>query len=312
MKIGVFGSGGIGGYFGGRLAGAGEEVVFIARGAHLEALCRDGLKIHSIAGDFHQPTVAATADPAEAGTMDLVLVATKAWQLPEAAEAMRPMVGEDTAVLPLLNGVEAPDQLNAVLGEGRALGGVARIMSFIEAPGVIRHAGVDPEIVFGELDRSDTERARAVDELLNRPVGMRALRSREIRTEMWRKLMMMAAGSSVGAVTRTPFGPLREIPEARALIRGVLEEVAMVAAAAGAPQSDDQVERVFGFIDGLPPESTTSMQRDILERRPSELEAQLGVVVRIGSETGVETPVARVLYAALLPQELQARGHIGW
>ncbi|HJW91305.1 MAG TPA: 2-dehydropantoate 2-reductase, partial [Anaerolineales bacterium] len=158
MRVAVFGVGGVGGYFGGRLAQAGEEVIFISRGEHLRAMQADGLWVESLNGDFRVKPVQATADPAEVGAVDYVLLGVKTWQVPEAAEAIRPLVGKQTAVIPLQNGVEAPDQLAAVLGREHVLGGLCQIVSFIVAPGRIRHAGIDPQIAFGEIDGELSQR----------------------------------------------------------------------------------------------------------------------------------------------------------
>ncbi len=307
MRIGVFGAGGVGGYFGGRLAQAGHDVAFVARGAHLAALREEGLHVASIAGDVTLPALEASDDPADIGEVDLVLVATKAWQVAEAAEAMRPMVGEATLVLPLQNGVEAPDVLARVLGAERVLGGLCRVIAFREGPGHIRHAGADPEILFGELDGPVSERCRRLEGELARAPAVRARAVDDIRVEMWKKLLFIMAFSSVAAASRSPAGDVREVPETRALIRRAMEEVRAVAEAGGLALPASAEEAAFRFIDGLPPGATSSLQRDLAEGRPSELESQVGVVVRLGRERGVATPVSETLYGVLLPGERRAR-----
>ncbi|HET9794266.1 MAG TPA: 2-dehydropantoate 2-reductase, partial [Thermoanaerobaculia bacterium] len=172
MRFAVFGAGGVGGYFGGRLAEAGEDVTFIARGAHLEAIRKDGLTVESVAGDFRVSPAKATEDPASIGPVDAVLVCVKAWQVKEAAERMRPLVRAETIVVPLENGVEAPDELAAVLGAHPVLGGLCKILSFIVAPGVIRHAGVTPSLAFGEMDGTASERVRRLREVFRRAKGV--------------------------------------------------------------------------------------------------------------------------------------------
>ena len=162
MRIAVFGAGAVGGYFGGRLAEAADDVVFIARGGQLAALREHGLRVESVVGDFAVAPAECTDDPEEVGPVELVLVGTKAWQVGEAALAMKPLVGPDTTVLPLQNGVEAPDQLSAILGRERVLGGLCRIMSFLAEPGVIRHVGAEPVLTFGELDGRETERSQRI------------------------------------------------------------------------------------------------------------------------------------------------------
>lgn len=308
MRIAIFGTGGVGGYFGGRLAQVGEEVAFIARGEHLRALQRDGLRVESIAGDFTIAPVQATDDPATIGPVDVALVAVKAWQLPEAAEAMRPLVGPETVVVPLLNGVEAPARLAAVYGEERVAGGLCSLITSIAAPGVIRHEGAPPRIVFGSLDGQPDARLEALLDALSRAQGVTAELAGDIEAEMWRKFLMITTFSGVGAVTRAPVGVMRSLPETRALLQQSLREIYGVALARDVALTPEAMAAAMAFMDALPPTATASMQRDILDGRPSELEAQNGAVVRLGAEAGVETPLNRFIYASLLPQERTARG----
>lgn len=307
MRIAVFGVGGVGGYFGGRLAEAGEEVWFIARGAHLEAMRRGGLQVESVEGNFHLESVRATDDPGEVGAVDVVLVATKAEQVPAAADSIGPMVGENTVVIGLQNGVEAASQLSATLGPDHVAGGSCAILSFIAGPGKIRHAGVEPRVVFGELTREKSDRCERLLEAFGRTKGVHAVHSDDIHQEIWRKFLFIAPVSGVGAVTRVPLGVCRSLPESRAMIDGAMREVFRLARAHQVELPEDAPERALGFLDTLPDDSTASMQRDIMEGRPSELEAQNGAIVRLGEEKGVDTPVNRFLYAALLPQERKAR-----
>jgi 2-dehydropantoate 2-reductase len=308
LTIAVFGTGATGGYFGGRLAEAGEDVRFIARGAHLAAMREHGLRVDSVDGDFRLHSVRVTDDPAEIGPVDVVLLGVKAWQVPEAATAVRPLVGDRTFVVPLQNGIEAPDQLAAVLGAGHVLGGLCSILAYIEGPGRIRHTGVAPYIAFGELDGSSSARTEALREVFARSRGVTVEVVPDIRAAMWNKFLFIAAMSGVGAVTRAPIGVVRSQPESRRLLRQALEEIYAVAVRSRIPLPADTVERTLGFIDGLPPDGTASMQRDVMQGRPSELEAQVGAVVRLGERVGVEVPVHRTIYAALLPQERRARG----
>jgi 2-dehydropantoate 2-reductase len=308
LTIAVFGAGATGGYFGGRLAEAGEDVRFVARGAHLAALREHGLTVQSVAGDFRVHPVRAAADPAELGSVDVALVAVKAWQVPEAAEAMRPLVGDQTFVVPLQNGIEAPGQLAAVLGAERVLGGFCSILASLDGPGRIRHMGVVPYVAFGELDGSMSARAEALRAAFARTRGVTVEVPADIRAAMWNKFLFIAALSGVGAVSRVPAGVIRSLPETRELLRQALEEIYSVALRSGVALPADAVARTLEFIDGLPPDGTASMQRDVLAGRPSELEAQVGAVVRLGERLGVEVPVHRTIYAALLPQERRARG----
>lgn len=308
MRIAVYGAGAVGGYFGGRLAEAGEEVSLIARGPHLAALRESGLRVRSLTGDFHVDRFTATDDPATVGLVDLVILGTKTWQVEEAAAAMKPLVGDGTAVIPLQNGVEAPDQLARVLGPGPVLGGLCRIMSFVAEPGVIRHVGAEPVLTFGELDGSESERCSRILRVLEGAAGMSAEIAADVRVEMWRKLQMMAATSGVGAAAREPFGVLLSVPETRRMLEDCMHEVRAVAVACGVALPADAADSAMTFLDGLPADGTTSLYRDMDAGRPSELEAQLGAVVRLGEQAGVETPVLRTLYGVLLPAELLARG----
>lgn len=310
MRIAVFGAGAVGGYFGGRLAQAGEEVIFIARGEHLRAIRDRGLRVDSIKGDFVAHPSLATDDPHGAGVVDVVLVGVKAWQVPEAAQAMRPLVGPETFVVPLQNGVEAPGQLAAVLGERHVLGGFCRLGSHIVSPGHIHHVGADPYVAFGELDNRSSQRAERLRQAFARAMGVTAEVPPDIQAATWEKFLFIASLSGVGAVTRAPIGVLRGLPEARQLLVEAMHEVLAVARACGIDLSEKAVERTMAFIEGLPPGVTASMQRDILEGRPSELAWQNGAVVRLGQEAGVPTPVHSFIYRSLWPLELQARGEL--
>jgi 2-dehydropantoate 2-reductase len=307
MRIAVVGAGAVGGYFGGRLAQAGEDVTFVARGEHLEAIRDHGLEVRSTEGDFTIHPARATDDPGEVGTVDAALVAVKAWDLPEAARGMRPMVEDRTAVVPLLNGIEAPDVLREALGPSPVLGGLCRILAHRSSPGRLEHTGFPPTIEFGELDGSRSDRAVALHEAFERARGVDATLSDDIQRAMWIKLAFIAGMSAVGAATRAPIGVTRAQPETRGLLERAFEEVRSVGAARGIDLPDGLVARFLDVVDALPEAEVTSMQRDVLAGRPSELEAQVGAVVRLGREAGVPTPVHETLYAALLPQERAAR-----
>jgi 2-dehydropantoate 2-reductase len=310
MRIAVFGAGGVGGYFGGRLAQAGEEVTFIARGEHLQALKRDGLTVESVAGDFRLAPVQATDDPSDVGPVDVVLVAVKAWQVPDAAATMRPMLGPETVVVPLENGVEAADQLAQVAGPERVAMGLCRIISAIAAPGVIRHVGADPYIAFGFADGRADARLVALRERFARARGVTAEIPTDIEVAIWRKFLLIVTFSGICAVTRAPIGAVRSLPETRALLEQSLAEVYELGRSRGVALTQAALDAALAFMDGLPPEATASMQRDILNGRPSELESQSGAVVRLGEASGVETPLHRFIYRSLLPQELKARGEL--
>lgn len=307
MKVAIVGAGGVGGYFGGRLAQAGEDVVFIARGEHLRSMQRQGLRVDSINGDFHVDRVLATDDPATVGEVDYVLVAVKSWQLRDAIETMRPMVGETTAIVPLLNGVEAPDHLADVFGAGRVLGGTCSVISMIAGPGHVRHAGAHPTIRFGELDHRRSERGERLRNAFSRTEGVQVELPGDIHVAMWNKYIMIAPWSGVGAVTRAPVGVIRRLPETRALLEHAMEEILLLARARKVAMEREAIGQAMAFIDTLPCEGTASMQRDIMAGRPSELDAQNGTVVRLGKAAGVATPVNGMIYSSLLPLERRAR-----
>jgi 2-dehydropantoate 2-reductase len=310
LEIAVFGTGAVGGYFGGRLAEAGENVRFIARGQHLAAIREQGLRVSSIAGDFLIRPASATDQPAGAGPVDVVLVAVKAWQVTEAAETIRPLVGERTMVVPLENGIEAPDQLASVLGARHVVGGLCRILAYVEGPGHIRHAGAAPYIAFGELDGSKSARVDALREAFARARGLAVEVPPDIRVAMWSKFVFIAALSGVGALTRAPIGSIRSQPETRRLLEQSLEEIHALARRTGVEVPGDLVATTLAYIDTMPADGLASMQRDMMQGRPSELEAQVGAVVRRAERLGFEVPVHRMIYAALLPLERRARGEI--
>jgi 2-dehydropantoate 2-reductase len=307
MKIAIYGTGGVGGYFGGRLAEAGQEVTFIARGAHLDAIRKNGLKVESGLGDFRLSLAQVTDFPASIGVVDVVFVGVKAWQLGEAAQAIRPLVGPQTLVVPLQNGVTAADELASVLGWEHVLGGLCRISALIASPGVIRHAGVDPYVAFGRFDGQPDPRVEALRAAFAACRGVAVEVPVDIQAALWNKFLFIASMSGLGAVTRQPVGVFRSVPEARALLLATLEETAAVARARGVNLPADAVQKTLAFIDNAAPGLMASMQRDIMEGRPSELEAQNGAVVRLGREARVPTPAHSFIYAALLPLELQAR-----
>jgi 2-dehydropantoate 2-reductase len=308
MRIAALGAGAVGGYFGGRLAVAGHDVTFIARGAHLAAIRDAGLRVDSIAGDFVVSPARATDDPATVGPVDLVILAVKTWQLGDAVRSMRPLVGARTAILPLLNGVDATGELATAFGAERVLGGLCRIITALEAPGRIRHSGAEPCVIFGELDNATSDRVERLARTFAE-AGVGAEVAADIHVALWEKFMFIATMSGIGAVTRAPIGRWLTRPGTRAMAEAALAEVVAVGRARGVALSDTAVARTLAFMsDVVPAAATASMQRDVMAGRPSELEAQSGAVVRLGAETGVPTPIHSFLYHSLLPQERAARG----
>ena len=307
MKFAIFGTGGVGGYFGGRLAEAGQDVTFIARGAHLASILESGLWVDSIGGDFVVENANATDSPQAVGEVDVVIVATKSWQLPDAIEQMTPLVGQRTMVLPLLNGMEHIHLLREAFGE-RVLGGWCGISSFVGGPGRITHVAIDPpHIAFGELNREKSARINVLFDVFSSLDEISVDAAEDIQAEMWWKFGFICATSGVGAVTRQPASVYRAIPESRHMLKLTISEAADVARAKGVAVPNDIVDNIMKRIDALPAGMLASMQKDIMEGRPSELDAQNGAVVRMGRALGVPTPTHEFIYASLLPMEMQAR-----
>jgi 2-dehydropantoate 2-reductase len=308
MRIAIFGSGGVGGYFGGRLAELGEDVIFIARGAHLEAMRRTGLRVDSIAGDFTLHKVNATDNPKQAGKVDYVICAVKAWQVQAAAKAMRPMIGPKTLVIPLQNGVEAADQLIEVLGANAVVGGLCAIITFQTGPGHIMHIGANPLIRFGHLDNHADPRINTLSEAFNRCNGVKSSIPADIKVALWQKFMLISAWSGVGAVTRAPIGVLLQQAETRQMLFDAMQEIFTLALARDIEMPEDSVQKTMDTLESFPANSTTSMQRDLADGLPSELDTQNGAVVRLAVEVEVDTPVNRFILGSLRSLELRARG----
>ena len=309
MRIAVVGSGAVGGYFGGRLAEAGEEVVFLARGAQLEALRQRGLRVSSSQGDFTIHPAQVVEDPREAGLVDAVLLGVKAWQVPDVAATLAPMLRPASFVVPLQNGVEATRQLIEALGKGPVLGGLCRVLASVIEPGHIEQHGVHPYIGFGELDGTRTPRAERLRAAFAQARGVTAEIQDDIVAALWAKFLFISAFGGVGAITRSTAGVIRARPETRRLLVQALEEARQVALGHRVRLPEDVVARSMELIDQLPEQGTASMQRDIAAGRPSELESQSGAVVRLGREVGVAVPVHTLIYESLLPLERRARAH---
>ncbi len=307
MRIAVVGAGGVGGLVGGLLAHAGVEVAFVARGAQLAALRERGLRVDSPRGSFQLPQVEAAEDPSALAPADVVLVAVKGWQVREVAPSLAALCKPDGFALPLENGVEAAPALARSLGEARVVGGLCHLFAWVEAPGVVKHAGESLRITMGERAGGSSGRLERLAEML-RAAKIDAVLAPDIEAALWEKFLFIDAFGTVGAVSRAPVGVVRSLEPTRALLRATMEEVAAVARARKVRLPGDAVEKALRLIDGVAPTSTASMHRDIVAGRPSELLDQPGAVVRLGSEARVEVPVHRVLLAALLPQEQAARG----
>lgn len=309
MRIAIFGTGGVGGYFGGRLAQAGEGIVFIARGDHLKAMLTDGLRVDSVKGDFVVKPVQAADDPEQVGVVDVIILGVKTWQVKDAAQAMRPMVGPETVVLPLQNGVETPAYLAAVLGNQHVLGGLCALVSFIVGPGHIRHAGFEPFVKLGELDNHISERVQRLHQAFV-AAGVSVEIPPDIHVALWEKFLTVVPFGGLGAVSRAPIGVLMELPETRKLMEQGMREIYEVARTRNIALSEGIVDKQMAVLDKGPSSGTSSLQRDINAGKPSELDAWTGAVVRLGKEEGVATPLASFIYHSLLPMELRARGQL--
>ncbi len=305
MKIAVYGTGGVGGYFGAQLALSGQEVTFIARGEHLQAIRENGLHLQT-----DQDTVVvnakATDDPKEINTVDLVIVGVKTWQVKEAAQSIKNMIGSNTLVLPLQNGVEAAIELSKVLGEKHVLKGLCKSLSWIIKPGWIRSMGQIHSISFAEFDGSAGKNVQELKEVFEK-ANIKVMIPENINIALWEKFLFVVPFGGVGAVTRVPVGIIRKLEGTRLMLKQSMKEILAIGQSRGIALSDDIVDKTLTFIDSLAPNAMTSLQRDIVEGKASELEAWNGAVVRLGQESSVATPVNTFIYNSLLPQELQAR-----
>jgi len=306
VRIAMIGAGAVGGYFGGRLVAAGQDVAFLARGNTLDTLKSEGLRVTSPNGDLALTGIEATDRPGDIGPVDAVIFTVKTWQLTGVAKAVHPLIGPHTALLPLQNGVESEAVLASIFGRERVLGAICRIIAMAEAPGLIRHIGVEPFIALGELDNRPSGRTERLVRAFT-DAGVAAQRPENIHSSIWEKFLFVSPTAGVCAVTRATVGEVRETSETRQLLSDAMHEVHRLGRARGVPLADDAVARTLDFFDGMPAAATSSMQRDIMEGRPSELEAHVGATVRLGREAGVAVPANTFLYAGLLPMELAAR-----
>ena len=305
MKIAIIGAGGVGGYFGGKLAKEGNHVTFIARGEHLNVIRNKGLKVISESGDFTINPVNATDELKQVRDHELIILGVKAWQVKEIVKSIKYHIGEDTVVMPLQNGVMAIEEISEDISRNNILGGLCRIISKIESPGVIHHIGVEPTIIFGELNNRKTDRAVRILDVFNR-AGISAFIASDIWSELWKKFIAICV-SGLLAVCRSSYGVVRENQGTRRLMEELLTEINKLALKEGISLDENIIERMMRFIDTLPYDSTSSLSRDVIEGRPSEIEYQNGTVVRLAEKHGIDAPVNRVIYHCILPMEQKAR-----
>jgi 2-dehydropantoate 2-reductase len=312
MRIAIVGAGGVGGLLGGLLARAGVEVVLVARGKALENVRRDGLRVDSPLGVFKARVAAAAEDPAALPQADAVLVAVKSWQVPEIAPLLAPLVAPGGVAVPLENGVEAAGQLAAALGEERAAGGVINVLAWIDAPGAVKHLGAAPIVVMGERGpraQQASPRLEALAAALTQ-AGAVARVVEDVERATWEKFLLVEPWGAVASASRAPLGVHRAVPELRALHEGAMAEVEALARSRGVGLPADAIARTREILEMVSPDATVSMQRDVGAGRPSELEDQVGAVVRLGREAGVAVPIHETLHAVLVAQERAARGQI--
>ncbi len=298
MKIAVMAAGAVGGYFGGRLAAAGEDVAFVARGAQLEALRANGLAVASALGDLSLRPVRATADPAEIGPVDVVLLAVKLWATEAAGEACRALIGDDTAVIPLQNGVDSIARLTPILGAEHVVGGVAYISAVISAPGKIHHNGDFARLVFGEAGGGTSSRLEAFGAACAQ-AGIDHTLSGDIVRAQWEKFVFLAGLAGATGLTRVPLGRILDDPDCRSLFRNLMNEVVAVGRAAGVALDADFAADRMAFSETLPATMKASLLEDLERGNRLELDWLSGEVVRRGRELGVATPANATAYAAL-------------
>ena len=305
MNIVVYGAGGVGGYFGGKLSKAGFDVTFIARNKTLEAIKNNGLKVKSISGDFvaHPKVTDNFHDIKDA---DLVILAVKSWQIDAIAKQLKSVITQETMVLPLQNGADNADRLQEILNPDNVLAGMCKIVSKIESPGVINHFAFEPEIVFGEYDNQKTERVKAIKAVFDKAGFMNTL-SDDIHLDIWKKFLFIATYSGIGALTRVEIGELRKEGYLRNLLYQTAHEIVNIANAKGIGLKNSDIDLILKVIDNMDPKTTASMQRDVMEGRPSELENFNGYIVKMGKQLHISTPINAFTYHCLLPQEKKAR-----
>jgi 2-dehydropantoate 2-reductase len=299
MKIAVMGSGGVGGFYGGHLARVGCDVSFVARGAHLQAMRERGLTIESEAhGDVHLPQVKVTDDPASIGTVDLVILAVKLWDIEDAAKKLKPIVGPHTAVLSLQNGVIKDDILRREFGDAAVMGGVGYVATHISRPGVIHQTGKLQRLLFGEYDGRRSARAEALLAAAQR-TGIDVELAADIRRTLWEKYVFLVGLSGSTTTMRLPIGPIRENPQTRAFLHDLMRETVAVGRAHGVALPQDYADQRLAFADTVAADMTSSMHHDLERGNRLEVAWLSGGVVQLGKAVNVPTPVNRAVWDVL-------------
>jgi 2-dehydropantoate 2-reductase len=300
MRIAVVGAGGVGGGFGAALAKAGADVIFIARGAHLAAMKSQGLKVQGGRGETHLVPTRATDDPAEIGEVDIVLFCVKLWDVESAGQQIQPLIGPDTAVIPLQNGIDAAERLIPILGSNAVIGGVAQISASIVGPGLIVQVGTFMRMIFGELDGKPSKRSKDFLALCLK-AGFDATLSEQILTELWMKFILLATNAGITALTRQPIGKLRDDSDLRPIFIAAYREAIDVGRARGVALPADALDSILDFTSRAPSAMKASMALDLERGNRLELPWLGGKVVELGRQLGIPTPTHRVMYAMLKP-----------
>jgi len=306
MNIVVYGVGGVGGFFGGKLAQAGNHITFIARGKQLEALKANGLTVKSIDGDFNITNTNATNDLEVIKQADVVFLAVKSWQVEEIGKKLSVLLRKEAVVIPLQNGADNAEKLLMSLPKNQVLGGLCRIISKIESPGVINHFAFNPQIIFGELHNEKTDRVLKIQSLFTN-AGVQCIVPDNIQVAIWTKFLFITMISGLGALTRAETGVLREDEYLRNMMQETANEIVQIANEKGVGINQKTIEKAFAAVDKQAYHTTASMQRDMMEGRPSELENFNGYIVKEGLKMGIATPVNSFIYHSLLPMEKKAR-----
>ena len=300
MRIAVIGTGGIGGPYGASLAKAGADVTFVARGAHLAAMRENGLRIEGDRGETHIRPAQATDDIAGIGAVDFVLSCVKLWDVEQAAEQIRPIVGPHTAVIPLQNGIDAAERMIRILGSEPVMGGMAFVTGTIVAPGLVRQTGTYQQMTFGELDGQISERGERLRDLCE-AAGFEGVLSPDIMVPVWQKFLLLVPLSGLNALTRLPLGKWREDPDLVNLYEAALRETVEVGRAERVRLPPDSAEKAVAMMRSMPPHHTTSMGNDLLRGNRLELPWFAGKVAELGRRHDIPTPVNGFIYAALKP-----------
>lgn len=307
MRFAVIGAGGVGGYFGGKLAKSGEDVLFMARGKHLEAMRANGLHIRSFEGDWIVPPGRMTDNPDDAGIVDVVLFCVKSYDTESAAAHIAPLVSESTIIVSLQNGVDNEEKIRRIVQRGVVFGGVSYIYARITSPGVVTHTVGPTKIVFGELERNSESTTRKATLMLDtmKRAGINATLSDDIRSELWKKYIFIAAVGGMTALTRLTLGEILAVDASKEMLADAMRETDTIAQAKGINLPPGYVGKIFEILKQYDNSSRSSLYHDLVNNRRLEIEAFSGTIVRYGRELGIETPVHRAIYAALLPHHLK-------